>query len=92
MAQMKYKNRNGTEYWFERAGGKTVYTIKGKLEYWRFGGREGVPGVDLDNLGFVDPSGGPYLEVGMTVEGRKIKKIWSNEGGIFFDLEESKND
>lgn len=91
MTQKKYKNRYGDVYWFERTGGKTTYTIKGNLQYWRFGGKEGQSGVDLDDLGMVDPSGGPYLEVGMVVEGMRIKKIWSNVEGIFFDMEEVLN-
>jgi len=39
------KNRYGNEYHFEKTG-DNEYTIKGDLSYWRFGGREGVEGID----------------------------------------------
>jgi len=68
------KNRYGDEYWFDQLT-PNLYTIKGDLKYWRFGGREGQEKIDLNDLGFVDPSGGPWLAVGMSIEGRTIKKI-----------------
>lgn len=68
------KNRYGDEYWFDQVQ-PNLYTIKGDLKYWRFGGREGQENIDLNDLGFVDPSGGPWLAVGMSIEGRTIKKI-----------------
>lgn len=68
------KNRYGDEYHFEKVE-DNVYTIKGDLKYWRFGGREGQERMDMSNLGFVDPSGGPFIQLGMTIEGREIKNI-----------------
>lgn len=81
----RYKNRYGDQYWFEQRG-KDVLQIMGNLKYWRYGGKEGTSGVDEDDLGMVDPSGGPYLEVGMTIEGKIIKKIFANEAGVFFEV------
>ena len=68
------RNRYGDEYTFESVDENT-YTIKGDLKYWRFGGREGQEQMDLSDLGFVDPSGGPFIEVGMKIEGRGIVNI-----------------
>jgi hypothetical protein len=68
------RNRYGDEYTFESVNENT-YTIKGDLKYWRFGGREGQEQMDLSDLGFVDPSGGPFIEVGMKIEGREIVNI-----------------
>jgi hypothetical protein len=68
------KNRYGDEYSFEKVNENT-FTIVGDLKYWRFGGREGQERMDMTNLGFVDPSGGPFIEVGMSIGGRKIKNI-----------------
>lgn len=68
------KNRYGDEYTFEKISDNT-FTIKGELKYWRFGGQEGQERVDMANLGFVDPSGGPFIKVGMAIEGRKIVNI-----------------
>lgn len=68
------KNRYGDEYRFEKVNENT-YTIIGDLKYWRYGGKEGQERVNLSDLGFVDPSGGPFIQVGMTLENRTIKKI-----------------
>ena len=68
------KNRHGVEYHFEEIS-PGVYTIRGDLRYWRFGGREGIPGVDMSDLGFVDPSGGPFLDEGGEIEGQRIRRI-----------------
>ena len=85
------KNRYGNEYHFEKTG-DNEYTIKGDLSYWRFGGREGVEGIDMNNLGFVDPSGGPYIAVNDSyIDWRKVTNIASNSEGIFFTVE-TKND
>jgi hypothetical protein len=74
------KNRYGDEYTFNKVNENT-FTIVGDLKYWRFGGREGQERMDMTNLGFVDPSGGPFIAVGMSIGGRTIKNI-SAEGDI----------
>ena len=84
------RNRYGDEYTFESVNENT-YTIKGDLKYWRFGGREGQEQMDLSDLGFVDPSGGPFIEVGMKIEGREIVNISAaddldNEPKILFEV------
>jgi hypothetical protein len=84
------RNRYGDEYTFEVVNENT-YTIKGDLKYWRFGGREGQEQMDLSDLGFVDPSGGPFIEVGMKIEGREIVNISAaddldNEPKILFGV------
>jgi hypothetical protein len=68
------KNRHGVEYSFEEIE-PGVYTIRGDLKYWRFGGHEGVSDIDMRDLGFVDPSGGPFIAVGTEIEGRPIRRI-----------------
>ena len=85
------KNRYNDEYRFEQVRDK-VYKIVGDLNHWRYGGKEGTSGVDTDDLGFADPSGGPFMEVGGVVfltntEKKTIKKIWANEGGVFLEVE-----
>ncbi len=81
------KNRHGDEYSFEKVSENT-FTIKGDLKYWRYGGREGQERMDFSDLGFVDPSGGPFIEVGMKIGGRKITKISvvANDD-IYFEVE-----
>ncbi len=68
------KNRYGDQYSFEKVN-DNIYTIVGDLKYWRYGGREGQSEMDFSNLGFVDPSGGPFIAVGSTIEGRKVIRI-----------------
>lgn len=69
----KYKNRYGDEYWYQPIEGG--YTVEGDLQYWRFGGKEGQEGLNYEDLGYVDPSGGPFIEVGMEINGKTIKRI-----------------
>ena len=80
------RNRYGNEYHFEKLDDNT-YTIKGELEHWRFGGREGADDLYMNNLGFVDPSGGPFISIGYEIEGRKVTNIASTKDGIIFTVE-----
>ena len=80
------KNRYGDEYSFEKVS-EGVYTIVGDLKYWRYGGREGQEQMDFTDLGFVDPSGGPFIELGMKIEGRKIQRIRAEGEQILFEVE-----
>lgn len=68
------KNRYGDEYDIIQLGEDT-FTITGDLKYWRFGGKEGQQEIDMSDLGFVDPSGGPFISVGMKLNGRTVKRI-----------------
>jgi hypothetical protein len=80
------KNRYGNEYSFEKVAENT-YKIVGELSYWRFGGKEGQNQMDFTDLGFVDPSGGPFISPGYVIEGRKVIRISSKDEDIFFEVE-----
>ncbi len=80
------KNRYGDSYQFIQVDNNT-YTIEGDLKYWRYGGREGQHSVDLNDLGYVDPSGGPFISLGFIIEGKKITKIKCIEDKIYFEVE-----
>ena len=80
------KNRHGDEYNFEQVDANT-YTIVGELKHWRYGGREGQAEMNFTDLGFVDPSGGPFIELGMKIVGFKISKIRAEGEKIFFEVE-----
>ena len=80
------KNRYGNEYQFEKINENT-YTITGDLNYWRYGGKEGQEGVDVNDLGFVDPSGGPFISIGYMIEGRRVKRIRADKGELYFEVE-----
>ena len=70
------KNRYGDEYSFELVSENT-YTIVGDLKHWRFGGVEGQESLNTNELGFVDPSGGPFISVGSNLPGmnESVKRI-----------------
>ena len=59
----------------------------GELTHWRYGGRDGQERLDFSDLGFVDPSGGPFISVGGEIEGRKIVRIMADPEGILFKVE-----
>ena len=80
------KNRNGTEYKFEKLE-DNLYTIVGNLDYWRYGGKPNAATVDYADLEFVDPSGGPFIGIGYQIEGRKVIKISAIGKYIFFEVE-----
>lgn len=80
------RNRYGDEYHFEKINENT-YTIKGDLKYWRYGGQEGQERLDYNDLGFVDPSGGPFIGIGYPIEGRKVSRIRVESDEIFFEVE-----
>ncbi len=80
------KNRHGDEYTFEKVNENT-YIIVGDLKYWRYGGRKGQAQMDFSDLGFVDPSGGPFIQVGTSIEDRKINRIRSVGEKLFFEVE-----
>jgi len=84
--ELKMRNRNGVEYQFVKISDNT-YTIIGDLQYWRYGGQEGQERIDYDNLGFVDPSGGPFIGIGYRIEGRKVVRIRSQGEHLLFEVE-----
>jgi hypothetical protein len=79
------RNRYGDEYHFEKVDDNT-YTIVGDLKYWRYGGREGQDRMEMNDLGFVDPSGGPFIALGGEIEGRKIVRISNVDQRILFEV------
>lgn len=95
------KNRYGVAYNFEHIiqnQYKFVMDEEG-LRYCRFGGQEGQDELDMNNLGFFDPAGGPFIQVGSKIyydevaeaengDGPwKVTHIRSTEDGIFVEVE-----
>lgn len=82
------KNRYGDEYSFQKLSENT-YTIVGDLKYWRYGGREGQQQMDMSDIGYVDPSGGPFISLGSFIDGRRVVRIRVENGEqILFEVEE----
>lgn len=81
------KNRYGDTYNFVKINNNT-YTITGDLKYWRFGGKEGQQSVDYNDLGFVDPSGGPFISVNFyKINERTVTNISIVDDKIIFTVE-----
>lgn len=82
------KNRYGDEYSFELVSENT-YTIVGDLKHWRFGGVEGQESLNTNDLGFVDPSGGPFIGIGGNLPGMKntVKRIYVENDRILFEVQ-----
>lgn len=79
------KNRYGDVYDFVQVDENT-YKITGELKYWRCGGREGVE--DPNELGFIDPSGGPFIDIGYEIKGRAVTSIRTDkEHGFLLTVE-----
>jgi len=79
------KNRYGNEYHFERVD-ENMYIIKGDLKYWRLGGKEGQQGIDNNDIGFVDPSGGPYISAGYLIDDKPVTNISLKDGEFYFTV------
>lgn len=79
------RNRYGDEYSFEKVAENT-YKIVGDLKWWRCGGKEGQSGIDEQDLGFVDPSGGPFITVGGKIDGQEIVRIRAEGESFYFDV------
>lgn len=79
------KNRYGDEYQFIQIDANT-FSIEGDLHYWRYGGKEGQEQMDFTDLGFVDPSGGPFISIGYNIEGRPVKRIRALGDTIYFEV------
>jgi hypothetical protein len=63
------KNRHGVEYTFVKYDDKLYRFNMSEegMKYSRYGGKEGQDGIDRTDLGFFDPSGGPYVGIGSKI-------------------------
>ena len=95
------KNRYGVEYSYVKYD-DNLYRFnmdEEGIKYMRVGGKEGQDGIDRTDLGFFDPSGGPFVAVGSKIywdelhEGTKqepltVTKIMDRGAeGLFVEVE-----
>lgn len=71
----EYKNRYGDKYEFVGTDSQSRFILEGNLKYCRMGGKEGEERIDQLDLGMIDPSGGPYVDLGTLIDNKKITKI-----------------
>ena len=95
------KNRYGVEYTFVKYYDKLYRFNMSEegMKYSRYGGKEGQDGIDRTDLGFFDPSGGPFVAIGSKIywdeihEGAKqepltvIKIMNRSAEGLFVEVE-----
>lgn len=95
------RNRHGVEYRFVECDDK-LYLFdmsEENMKYMRLGGKDGQEGIDHNDLGMFDPSGGPYVAVGSKIYWDEIHEateqkplivkriIYSEEEGLFVEVE-----
>ena len=84
------KNRYGEEYEFKKLSA-SHYVLVQDFKYIRCGGKEKQEEIEYDDLGFIDPEGGPYVAVGSMVDGKEVIKIsWLLGKDINFFVKEIK--
>ena len=88
-SNQKYTNRNRDQYWFEKVSPTTYrFVMEGdSMEYGRTGGKEGVEGIDPSDLGMFDPSGGPFVALGIKLDNKPIVKIANTDLGFVVEVE-----
>ena len=82
-----YTNRYSDSYMWEAINDTTYkFVMDDKAMKWcRFGGCEGQDSVDTHTLGMFDPSGGPYVCLGMEIDGKPITRIYSEAGEMYVE-------
>ena len=81
-----YTNRYGDQYFWHPVDENTYeFKMSGiSLDYARMGFKiSEEEKVDYTDLAFFDPSGGPYVDYGTRIDGRKVCHI-ENHNGCFF--------
>ena len=96
------KNRHGVEYSYVKYD-DNLYRFNMSeegMKYMRYGGKDYQEGIDYNDLGMFDPSGGPYVAIGSKiywdeihngVEGSMpltVKRIMDRDAeGLFVEVE-----
>lgn len=83
-----YTNRYKDKYCWEELDGRYVFRMTGDwTKYCRMGGKEDEEGLDFNDLGMFDPSGGPYVSLGDKIDGKFIAKISQFEDTFVVEVE-----
>ena len=84
----KYTNRYRDQYWFEKVSPTTYKLVMegDSMKYCRYGGKESQEGIDPDNLGMFDPSGGPYVCLGTEIDSNPIVRISTTNDGFVVEV------
>lgn len=63
-----------------------ILNNKAQIMFNRYGDSYQFEKIDYDNLGFVDPSGGPFIELGSKIENREITRIFVKGEQTYFEV------
>lgn len=83
-------NRHGDRFSFELVSENTYKLNPGTLlmDYVRCGSLYGEETFNPNQLGFIDPPGGPFMEVGdYRIENKIVKRIFCEGTNIFFEVQ-----
>lgn len=84
-----YKNRYGDAYkWIPEDSAYRFEMSGDSMHYCRYGVKEGDDGLDLTNLGMFDPSGGPYVCLGMEIDDKPITRLSVTLDGVKAECKE----
>ena len=81
MNTMRQVNRDGGEYIFDLVSENVFEMVATNekmnwcISYCRLGGKAHAESIDYSDLGFIDPSGGPFVSPGFPILNKKVKKI-----------------
>jgi len=88
-SNMVYTNRYRDEYKWIPEGDAYRFEMSGdSMQYCRYGGKEGDDGLDINDLGMFDPSGGPYVSLGDTIDDKPITRLSVTLDGIRAECKE----
>lgn len=82
-----YVNRYKDEYYFKKLS-ETQYEFKmsgSSMKYCGMTAKDDQP-IDTTDLGAFDPSGGPYIELGMTIDGKTITRIDGSQEDVILTV------
>lgn len=87
MQTIEVKSRYGEKRSFVPVDEKTYRFDCDSMHFCRMGGKDNQPDIDPNDLGFFDPDGGPFISEGYEIGGRKVVRIMSKKGGVYFEVE-----
>lgn len=86
MKTIPIKNRYGENYSFQQVNENT-WTLVGNFKYYRTGGFDGESLIRNNDIGFFDPSGGPFISKGFLIDGRAVTRIFNQEDSFYFEVQ-----
>jgi len=82
-SNINYTNRyNDTYKWIAEDDSYRFEMSGDSMHYCRYGTKEGDDELDITDLGMFDPSGGPYVTLGMTIDDKPITRLYVTMDGI----------